>query len=89
MNNAPLASLPVAILATIHPAGRNAGWRDAQRVEVNHDPARGGVWATVENRRRLFCLATGIELSAPQAHERRWELREPARVELRRLFRLQ
>ena len=89
MNNAPLASLPVAILATIHPAGRNAGWRDARRVEVNHDPARGGVWATIENRRRLFCLATGVELSAPQAHERRWELREPARVELRRLFRLQ
>ena len=82
-------SLPVAIVATIHPAGRNGGWRNPQLVEVNPDPARGGVWATLENRRRLFCLATGVELSAPLAHERRWELREPARVELRRLFRLQ
>ena len=82
-------SLPVAIVATIHPAGRNGGWRNPQQVEVNHDPARGGGWATLENWRRLFCLATGVELSAPLAHERRWELREPARVELRRLFRLQ
>jgi hypothetical protein len=82
-------SLPIAILATIHPAGRGAGWRNPQRVEINHDPSRGGVWATVENRRRLFCLATGVELSATQKHERRWELREPARVELRSLFRLQ
>ena len=82
-------SLPVAIVATIHPAGRHGVWRNPQQVEVNHDPARGGVWATLENRRRLFCLATGVELGAPLVHERRWELREPARVELRRLFRLQ
>jgi len=82
-------SMPVAVLADVHPVGGRAAWRDAQRVEVLHDQARGGVWATVENRRRLFCLATGAELTAALASERRWELREEARASLRRLYRLE
>jgi hypothetical protein len=58
---------PIAVTATFYPTGRGAAWRDPQRVEVQHDPARAGVWATVEGKRRLFCLARGVDLYASPA----------------------
>ena len=76
---------PIAVTATFHPTGRGAAWRDPQSVAVQHDPARAGVWATVEGKRRLFCLARGVDLYAGPA-ERRWELRAEALSALRALF---
>ena len=76
---------PIAVTATFHPTGRGAAWRDPQSVAVQHDPARAGVWVTVEGKRRLFCLARGVDLYAGPA-ERRWELRAEALSALRALF---
>lgn len=72
MTNTTLS--PVGIVACFHPVGPGASFRDAQRVEITHDPSRAGVWATVADRRRLFCLATGAEMLVRRGDER-WMLR--------------
>lgn len=78
--NQPLC--PVGIVVTFYPAGRRGAWLQPQRVEIKHDAARCGVWATVSGARRLFCLATGVELSAARA-DRMWMIKPDALALLR------